>query len=122
MKGVFDTNILIDYLKGISKAKKEFERYAERHISLVTWMELLVGATDNASERVLRGFFSGFKVQSITQPVAEQAVKLRREYKMRLPDAVIFATALELGFILVTRNIRDFPESHPGIRVPYNLP
>ena len=47
---------------------------------------------------------------------------IRRRYKIRLPDAVIWATARILGCLLVTRNIRDFPKDDPGVRIPYKLP
>lgn len=36
-------------------------------------------------------------------------------------DAIILATALTRGRVLVTRNIKDFPAEMPGIRVPYTL-
>ncbi len=38
VKALFDTNILIDYLNGISAAKKELARYEYRAISTITWM------------------------------------------------------------------------------------
>lgn len=40
---------------------------------------------------------------------------------MRLLDALILATAQTSGAILVTRNTEDFPETMPGVRVPYKL-
>jgi predicted nucleic acid-binding protein len=40
---------------------------------------------------------------------------------LRTPDAIILATALTRGHILVTPDIRDFPAAMPGIRVPYQL-
>ena len=46
-------------------------------------------------------------------------VALRREHRMRLPDAIIWATAQDLGVLLVTRNSRDFPSKDPGVRIPY---
>ena len=51
--------------------------------------------------------------------VTEQAVALRREHRIRLPDAIIWATARASGALLVTRNTKDFPANDPGIRVPY---
>lgn len=59
VSALFDTNILIDYLNGIEQAKRELDRYADKAISLVTWMEVMVGATPD-TEAVLRGFLSGF--------------------------------------------------------------
>lgn len=51
--------------------------------------------------------------------VAQEAVRLRRAGRLRLPDAIIYATARVHGRTLVTRNTRDFPEGEPGVDVPY---
>ena len=40
--GLFDTNILIDYLNGIEQAREEMRRFADKAISLVTWMDVMV--------------------------------------------------------------------------------
>ena len=121
MKAVFDTNILIDYLNGSIKAKRELESFDERHISLVTWMEILVGARAGDEESKVRDFLHTFEVYPVDAGVAERAVEIRRSEKLRLPDAVIWATAQHLGALLVTRNTRDFPERDPGVRVPYRI-
>lgn len=121
MKAVFDTNILVDYLNGISAANHEIERYEEIVISIVTWMEVLAGADDAEEEAIMREFLSRFKVQPVEKAVAERAIKIRRQHKLKLPDAIIWATAKELGRILVTRNTKDFSEKDAGIRVPYKV-
>lgn len=41
--------------------------------------------------------------------------------RIRLPDAIIWATADVGGLLLVTRNTRDFDASNPGICIPYTL-
>jgi len=121
MKAVFDTNILVDYLNGLPAAKRELEQYEEVIISMVTWMEVLAGADDAEEEAVTRDFLSRFKIQPLDKSVAERAIKIRRQHKLKLPEAIIWGTAMELGWILVTRNTKDFPETNPGIRVPYRL-
>ncbi len=121
MKAVFDTNILIDYLSGSQKAKHEIDSFEDVYISLVTWMEILVGAVEGDEESAIRGFLRHFRVQPIDEDIAGRAVVIRRRDKMRLPDAIIWATAQQLGFLLVTRNTRDFPSRDPGIRVPYRV-
>lgn len=121
MRALLDTNILVDYLRGSEKARAEIERYDRPAISLVTWMEFLSGARDEGEEAELRGFLARFELLPITLQVAEEAVGLRRERAIRLPDAIIWATARTLDGLLVTRNVRDFPADDPGVRVPYAI-
>ena len=120
MKAVCDTNILIDFLRGQKKAARELLRHDQPLVSLVTWMEVLVGATP-AEEPLVRAFLRRFHVVEITAPIAEETVRLRRTHRLRLPDAIIWATAREQGALLVTRNTKDFPPKDPSIRVPYVL-
>ena len=48
-------------------------------------------------------------------------MRLRRERRLKLPDALIWATARRHGSLLVTRNTKDFPKDDPGVRVPYSI-
>ncbi|MEI7456093.1 MAG: type II toxin-antitoxin system VapC family toxin [Nitrosomonadales bacterium] len=120
VSALFDTNILIDYLNGIEQAKRELDRYADKAISLVTWMEVMVGATPD-TEAVLRGFLSGFVNLPIDERVAVAAVALRRKHKIKLPDAIVWASAQVDRRILVTRNTKDFSPDEPGVHIPYHL-
>jgi predicted nucleic acid-binding protein len=115
---LFDTNILIDYLNGIDQAKIELENYSDKAISTITWMEVMVGATPE-TEAVIRGFLAQFNNLPIDNKVSEVAVKLRKKHNIKLPDAIVWATAQTDKRILVTRNTKDFSVNEPGIRVPY---
>ncbi|MEF0942844.1 PIN domain-containing protein [Rhizobium sp. BR 362] len=54
VKALFDTNVLIDYLNAVPQARDELTRYGEKAISIITWMEVLVGAKPEwQSERAL---------------------------------------------------------------------
>jgi predicted nucleic acid-binding protein len=120
MKAVIDTNILIDYLAGNERAQVELRRYRHPQVSRITWMEIMVGVSaDRAEEATVRNFLGGFGLVEITEAVAEQAVQLRRERRLRLPDAIILASARVEQCPLVTRNTRDFRPEWPEIRVPY---
>jgi predicted nucleic acid-binding protein len=121
MKAVFDTNILIDYLKGIESARTELNQYDGKLISVITWMELLVGATESSDESLIRSFCQRFEMISITPEISEEAVRLRRKYKMKLPDAIVYATAKIYDCMLVTRNSRDFALNVPDVRIPYHI-
>lgn len=117
---LFDSNILIDYLNGVAAAKDEMTRYADRAISMVTWIEVMVGAT-RETERDLMAFLARFERLPIDATVSARAVVLRQSYKIKLPDAIIWATAQVDSRIFVTRNTKDFPVDAPDIRVPYRL-
>jgi predicted nucleic acid-binding protein len=118
---LFDTNILIDYLGGIDEANKELSRYADKAISVITWMEVLVGAKPG-EKATLRAWLRTFEVIGLDGVIAEHALMIRREMRIRLPDAIIRATAQARSLLLVSRDTRDFPEDDPGVRVPYRLP
>lgn len=120
VKALFDTNILIDYLNAEPQARAEIQRYADKAISIVTWMEVMVGA-EPAVEPATRTFLNGFELMGVDEDVAERAVQLRRNRRIRLPDAVIWATAQSNSMLLVTRNTKDFPTNDPGVRSPYKL-
>lgn len=120
VKPLFDSCILIDYLQGIPEAREELRRYDESAISIVTWMEVMVGA-DASVEAATRAFLAAFETIGIDAEIAERAVAIRRGSRIRLPDALIKATADVAGALLVTRNTRDFPPDMPGVRIPYGL-
>ncbi len=120
VKALFDTNILIDYLNGISAAKKELARYEYRAISTITWMEILVGASAD-EEDAIRAWLGSFAVIELGSTIASRAVQIQKDKRMRLPDAIVWATAQVLSLILVSRNTKDFPADEPGIRVPYTI-
>jgi len=117
---LFDTNILIDFTHGIPGAQKELLRYSSRAISIITWIEILAGVPPN-QEAETRGFLTTFRVISITSEISERAITIRRESRIKLPDAIILATAEIEDFLLITRNAKDFKESNPRIRVPYEI-
>ncbi len=120
VKALFDTNILVDYLNAVPQARTELQRYEDKAVSIVTWMEVMVGAGPGL-EAATRGFLGGFNILAVDEKVADRAVILRREHRIKLPDAVIWATAQVHAHLLVTRNIKDFPERDPGVRAPYRL-
>ena len=118
---LFDTNILIDHLNGIAKATREIEANTNPAISTITWMEVMAGAATSDEEAILRGFLAHFTVLPVTDGVAERAVAIRRKLRIKLPDAIILATAEVAGRQLCTRNVRDFPDGMAGVRMPYRV-
>lgn len=120
MIAVFDTNILIDALNGLPEADAEYSRYERVLISRITWIEILVGAKEDEAQ--LRDFMEKhFEIVPLNTEIAEHAVRLRRERRVRLPDAIIWGTAKAYDAVLVTRNTKDFNPKWEGIRAPYSV-
>eukprot|EP01035_Chromulina_nebulosa_P038805 gene38805-52417_t len=111
----FDTNILIDWLFDRAPAIAELNRYRRHRISRIVWTELLAGEAAETREEV-RALLQPFEVVELDERTARLAADLRYRLRMKLLDAMIFATAQVNGAILVTRNTRDFPATMPGIR------
>jgi len=47
-------------------------------------------------------------VINLTKPIVDKAIKIKQTHNIKLPDAVIAATALSRKLILVTGNVEDF--------------
>ncbi len=120
VKALFDTNILIDHLRGIPAARDELARHHDKAISIITWMEVLVGAPPALQDRT-RAFLEGFGVIDIDRKVAERAIALRQAYRIKLPDAIVWASAQVHAMLFVTRDARDFRADDPGVRMPYRV-
>lgn len=122
----FDSNIVIDALRGFRRAHVELQRARSSGgrlwISRLVWIEVMSKGSGEGLRRA-EYFLTGFAVDDVDDEIGARAALLRRERpRLKLPDAVILATALTRGRILVTRNIKDFPAEMPGIRVPYVRP
>jgi len=120
VRALFDTNILIDVIENKAEALVEVQRYDDRAISIVSWIEVMVGAPEVKADSTRR-FLSHFKVIGLDEEVAEIAAALRRDRRLKLPDAVIWASARRDSRLLVTRDAKDFAPGDPGVRVPYRL-
>lgn len=106
-----DTDVLIDHLRGVRRFEPDADivRY-----SVVTRAELYAGR--GTEEGRVDTLLAPFNELAVDRAIAERAGRLRREHGMRLPDALIAATALEFDLSLLTRNRRDF-ELVVGLRL-----
>jgi predicted nucleic acid-binding protein len=120
---LFDTCILIDYLNGVGLAAETLKSYAEDPaISVITWMEIMVGAhrLGESQQLTTRRFLARFLKLPVSDSIAERAVIIRSERKIKLPDAIIEATSQAGNRLFLTRNTRDFAGS-PGVIFPYTI-
>lgn len=121
MRALIDSDVLIDYLQGLERAKIELERYSQPEISIISWMEVMAGAESPQETRACDEFLSSFAIHQLSMEIAAEAVELRKKFRVRPPDAIVWATARIHSCILVTRNSKDFDPAEPGIRIPYLL-
>lgn len=121
MKAVFDSNIVIDYLNGIPQAAQELAHYREAWISPITWVEAQVKAPAGLEDATRQAIDALFRRLELDAATLQMALELRRTLRLKLPDALILASARVRGWTLVSRNTKDFPADMPGVRVPYQL-
>lgn len=107
---LIDTDAFVDHLRGATELRPGRHRI---HYSVVTRAELFAGSTASDLVATLLGPFREIPVD---RPIAERAGRIARESGIRLPDALIAATALEHGLAIVTRNRRHF-EPIRGVRI-----
>ncbi len=119
MKAIIDTNILVDYVYRVQAAVDELNRYEKVAVSRIIWIEFLTGARTAEVEAQRRSLLDEFELLEIDEAVSQETILVRQRTKLKLPDAIILATARVHGLLLVTRNSRDFPRREPDIRIPY---
>lgn len=105
-----DTDVFIDHLRGAAQLRPGRNRL---HYSVITRAELFAGNTATALASQL---LAPFREVAVDRDIAERAGRVARESGLRLPDALIAATALEKGLQLSTRNVSDFDKVR-GLRI-----
>lgn len=102
-KFLLDTNILL-YVTG-----KRIDLAAlpegEYFTSFISELELLsYPSLTVREENSLKRMLHEIPIVDITGEIKEQAIVLRKKYRLKLPDAIIAATAFFLGATLVTND------------------
>ena len=79
-------------------------------ISIITRIELLSWVTGSKEVEIkVREFITEANVETLNESIILQTVRLRRHYKsVKLPDALIAATAIVNDFTLLSTNDSDF--------------
>ena len=116
---LIDTNVLIDYING--NAAPAFAANVEQAfvegsvVSVITTMELLGWrGHSEQSRRDAENLLRGMGELGLARPVVDQVITLRSQLAIKLPDAIVAATALIEGLPLMTSNSGDF-KAVPGL-------
>lgn len=123
MKYLLDSVILIDHLNGVEAATNLIRHQGrDLAISAITRAEVLAGLDDEGAA-LTAALLDQFAFLPMDAAVADEAARIRRRTRLRLPDAVQVATALRHDLKLMTRNTKDLPPGKfPFVVVPYHLP
>ena len=111
---IFDTDIFIWAQRGNQKAARLINRAEERYLSIYSHLELLQSAKNRLQHDYTKDFLTsfGFVVLPLTENIGHRALIYVEEYALshglRAGDAVIAATAVENGMILVSSNAKHF--------------
>ena len=114
IKYLWDTNIVIYYLQQQFPLSTEvfmdnLVNEAPPVISAITEIELLCWkAATKKDMEVLHSFINDTMVIELEQPIKYKTADLRQKHNLKLPDAIIAATALVYDLALVSRNTKDF--------------
>ncbi len=125
---LIDTNILIHILAGDvpDKTQEFLEEICSYpfYLSIISKIELLGWRGTTPDGLILaRELIKESTIIPLTDSIADIAISLRRSHAIKLPDAVIAATAMDSDLMLVTRNIKDFRDIE-GLSVinPFQCP
>jgi predicted nucleic acid-binding protein len=121
---LIDSNIIIDMFnnrippKGVSFIRKILDSLPQ--VSIITEIEVLGFNMEAEIQTLLEAFFQDCRVYSLSRPIVEQTILLRKKHKIKTPDAIIAATALVHDLTIITRNSGDF-EKIEGLKTvnPY---
>ncbi|MBS1520995.1 MAG: type II toxin-antitoxin system VapC family toxin [Bacteroidetes bacterium] len=114
IKYLWDTNTVIYYLQkhfneGQEKLIDNIINEFQPAISVITEIELLCWKTATESDlAILQSFIADCVVFGLKQDTKLKTVEIRKQSRLKLPDAVIAATALVNELILISRNTSDF--------------
>jgi predicted nucleic acid-binding protein len=102
MTGLLDTNVALYLLGGRLAQPLPIGSYG---VSVITEMELLAwpSLTSQEEKRVCE-FLGQLAICELTPSIRERAIQLRRDQHVKLPDAIVCATAIEFGVELWTND------------------
>lgn len=100
-----DTNIILYLLNG-DDTLGTFLNQKQLYISMITELELLAfNGISKKEEKVISDFLNQCKIIPINQMIKDETIRIRKKYRMKLPDSIIIATALYLDLPLVTSDL-----------------
>ncbi len=124
---LIDSNVVIGYLDnklpqhGMSILDAVIDQVP--NLSIITKIEVLRFNSSDQAYQVINDFIKESKVFQLDDLVVENTINICKSHRIKLPDAVIAATAIVNNFTLITRNTTDFKNIR-GIELfnPWDIP
>ncbi|MCX6579541.1 MAG: type II toxin-antitoxin system VapC family toxin [Candidatus Aminicenantes bacterium] len=117
-KVLLDSNIIIYLSKGLLDIGSIFEKYDELYISIITYMEVLgFQFADKKELSLIKELLNSFEIINLNSEIAEDVISIKQKKKIKLPDAIIWATAKFVGSDLSTRNVKDFCDISDDVNI-----
>lgn len=119
-RALLDSNIIILASKEKIDIEKLFENYDTFFVSIITYMEVLGYENITETEKlIIDNFFSNIEIIEVGKEIAKIVIdyKTKSSKKIKLPDAIILATAKFVSGDLVTRNVSDFIDIDNSISI-----
>ena len=113
---LLDSDVIIGYLAGKipahgMEAVSSIVNQTPR-ISVISQIEVLRFSDTPENEAILADFINMSIIYPLNPTVVRRTIELCKQSRIKLPDAIIAATALTENLTLVTRNIHDFKSIH----------
>ena len=110
---LIDTNIAIYFLGGVLPPQSipfiNAVFSAGVNLSVITQIELLGWQfPDDSRAAITAAFVERATLFPLDEAVVKQTIVLRRKHRIKLPDAIIAATAIVYELTLLSRNDKDF--------------
>jgi predicted nucleic acid-binding protein len=110
---LLDSNSIIDYLQSKLPAKSQqlLDAIVDEAsiVSVISKMEILgFNFSTEKEQEIAETFMAYSTILDIDEKIVAQTIFIRKSKKIKLPDAIIAATAVVHHFTLITRNIGDF--------------
>lgn len=119
-KILFDSNAIIYASQGLIDIEKLLTERASCYASMVTFIEVYsFNFTDPTEKRVIDRIIDEIEIIDLNRNIADLAIDYRKSKvkKIKLPDAVILATARSVNADLITNNLKDFENVDTSVNI-----
>ena len=102
MRYLLDTNAVVYCLEGVFPLFEKVSFEDELYLSFISRIELFCGIINEDQEFMIRRFLSDLTEFDTDSSIIDRTIYVRKKYGLKIPDAIIVATAIEKYLVLIT--------------------